>query len=397
MEAKDFIYMDHAATTPTDKRVVDAMLPYFSENFGNPATLYHIGMEADRATEAARVTVASAINAAPEEIFFTSGGTESDNWAIKGAAYALEKKGRHIVASAIEHHAVLETVEFMKKVGWDTTVVPVSKEGYVDPDAVAKALRSDTVVVSIMHANNEIGSIQPIMEIAKIAREKGVLFHTDAVQTVGKVPVDVKALGVDMLSASAHKFYGPKGVGFMYLRKGTRTTPFMHGGGQERNKRAGTHNVPGIIGMAKALELAPESFKDAQRLHDLAEMLWEGLSKAIPDIRRNSPSHDVLPGFLNIVIEGVEGEAMLLRLDSKGVGVSSGSACTTGSLEPSHVLLAIGLPAEVAHGSIRFTLGRENTEEHVKHVIGEFPGIVQILRQMSPTYRKDCRKQGGIG
>lgn len=395
METARIIYMDHAATTPADKRVVEAMLPYFSESFGNPATLYQIGMEADRAVEAARLTIAKAINAAPEEIYFTSGGTESDNWAIIGTAYASEKKGRHIVTSAIEHHAVLETVEFMKKIGWEVTVLPVDKKGFVDPDDLAKAIRPDTILVSIMHANNEIGTIEPIKELAKIARDKGVPFHSDAVQTIGKIPVDVKALGVDMLSASGHKFYGPKGVGFMYIRKGTRLMPYNHGGAQERNKRAGTHNVPGIVGMAKAIELASESFADAPRLAKLAETLWEGLSKDIPDIRRNSPAENVLPGFLNVVIEGVEGEAMLLRLDAKGVCVSSGSACTTGSLEPSHVLLAIGLPAEVAHGSVRFTLGRENTEEDVKHVISEFPGIVGILRQMSPTYRKDCRKQGG--
>lgn len=389
------IYMDHAATTATDPRVVEAMMPYFSEKYGNPATLYSLGMEADQALEGARASIARIINAEPEEIYFTSGGTESDNWAIKGAAYANEKKGRHIITSAIEHHAVLETTEFLGKRGWDVTVLPVSETGLVEPSAVDRAIREDTVLISIMQANNEIGTIEPAGEIAKIARKRQVLFHSDAVQTVGKVPVDVKALGVDMLSASGHKFYGPKGVGFLYIRKGTRIMPFNHGGGQERNKRAGTHNTPGIIGMAKALELAQENFGEAERLTALAEALWEGLSGEIPDVRRNSPSAGCLPGFLNIVIEGVEGEAMLLRLDAKGVCVSSGSACTTGSLEPSHVLLAIGLPPEVAHGSVRFTLGRENTEEDVRYVIGEFPGIVGVLRQMSPTYRKDCRKRGG--
>ena len=389
------IYMDHAATTATDPRVVAAMSPYLTDKFANPATLYTPGRENDEAIEAARATIAKAINAAPEEIYFTSGGTESDNWAVKGVAYANEKKGRHIVVSAIEHHAVLEPCEFLKKRGWEITILPVSKTGFVDPADVEKAVRGDTVLVSIMHANNEIGTIEPVAEIARIARGKGVVFHSDTVQTIGKIPVDVKALGVDIANASAHKFYGPKGVGFSYIRKGTRIETFMHGGGQERNRRASTHNVPGIIGMAKALELAQEHYCDAPRLTELAETLWRGLAEAVPDLRRNSPSENCLPGFLNIVVEGVEGEAMLLRLDAKGVSVSSGSACTTGSLEPSHVLLAIGLPAEVAHGSVRFTLGRENTREDVDFVVKEFPGVIDVLRQMSPTYRKDCRKQGG--
>ena len=394
MDKPGTIYLDHAATTPTDSRVVEAMLPYFTGKFGNPATLYALGMEADTAIEKARIDVAKAINAAPEEIYFTSGGTESDNWAVKGAAFEREKRGKHIITSKIEHHAVLEACEFLSKKGWELTVLPVDAQGRVNPDDLAKAIRPETAVVSIMHANNEIGTVEPIRELAKIARDKSVLFHTDAVQTVGKIAMDVKDLGVDMLSASAHKFYGPKGAGFLYIRKGTRIMPFMHGGSQERNRRAGTHNTPGIVGTGRAMELAEESIADAARLTRLAEMLWEGLAAKMPDVRRNSPDKGVLPGLLNIVVEGVEGEAMLLRLDAKGVCVSSGSACTTGSLEPSHVLLAIGLPAEVAHGSVRFTLGRENTEEDVNYVIREFPGIVQILRQMSPTYRKDCRKQG---
>jgi cysteine desulfurase len=394
MDTQKIIYMDHAATTPTDPRVVAAMTPYFTDKFTNPATLYTPGRENDEAIESARASIARAINAEPEEIYFTSGGTESDNWAVTGVAFANEKKGRHLIASSIEHHAVLETCEFLKKRGWDLTVLPVSKTGFVDPAAVEKAIRPDTVLVSIMHANNEIGTIEPIAEIAKIARAKNVTFHSDSVQTVGKIPFDAKALGADILVASAHKFYGPKGVGFSYIRKGTRIETFNHGGAQERNRRAGTHNVPGIIGMAKALELASESIADSARLHDLAESLWTGLSKAVPDMRRNSPSDNCLPGFLNIVVEGVEGEAMLLRLDSKGVCVSSGSACTTGSLEPSHVLLGIGLPPEVAHGSIRFTLGRENTEDDVNYVVKEFPPVIAVLRKMSPTYRKDCRKEG---
>jgi len=394
MDSGKHIYMDHAATTPTDARVVDAMAPYFTEKFTNPATLYTPGRENDEAIEAARTTIATAINAAPEEIFFTSGGTESDNWAIKGVAFANEKKGRHIITSAIEHHAVLECCEWLKKRGWEITVLKVSDKGFVTPAAVEAAIRPDTVLISIMHANNEIGTIEPVAEIAKIARARGITFHSDSVQTIGKIPVDAKALGADILTASGHKFYGPKGVGFSYIRKGTRIETLNHGGGQERNRRAGTHNVPGIIGTAKALELAQESYDAAGRLAKLAEMLWEGLSKVVPDMRRNSPKDNCLPGFLNIVVEGVEGEAMLLRLDGKGVCVSSGSACTTGSLEPSHVLLGIGLPPEIAHGSVRFTLGRDNTEDDVKTVLREFPPIITVLRQMSPTYSKDCRKEG---
>ena len=388
------IYMDHAATTPTDARVVEAMKPYFTEKYANPATLYTAGRENDAAIESARVSIARAINASPEEIYFTSGGTESDNWAVKGVAFANEKKGRHIITSAIEHHAVLECCEWLKKRGWEITVLPVSKTGLVDCADVEKAVRKDTILVTIMHANNEIGTIEPIAEIARVAREKGVTFHSDTVQTIGKIPVDAKALGADIVCASAHKFYGPKGVGFSYIRKGTRVEQLNHGGAQERNRRAGTHNVPGIVGMGKALELAAESHREADRLRKLVEITWEGLSKAVPDLRRNSPSEGCLPGFLNVVVEGVEGEAMLLRLDAAGVCVSSGSACTTGSLEPSHVLLAIGLPPEIAHGSIRFTLGRENTEDDIRYVVKEFPGIIAVLRDMSPTYRKDCRKEG---
>lgn len=389
--------MDHAATTPTDGRVLEAMMPFFTEKYGNPATLYSLGRDADEALEEARATVARTINAAPEEIYFTSGGTESDNWALKGTVYASEGKGNHVITSAIEHHAVLDTALFMGKRGLDVTVLPVSDKGFVDPSALEEAIRDDTVLVTIMHANNEIGSIEPVKELAAIARKRGVPFHTDAVQTVGKIPVDVADLGVDMLSASGHKFYGPKGVGFLYVRKGTRIVPLNQGGGQERNRRAGTHNTPGIIGMAKALELASANFAEGERLSGLVEMMWEGLSGATPDIRRNSPSENCLPGCLNVVVEGIEGEAILLRLDGKGICVSSGSACTTGSLEPSHVLLAVGLPAEVAHGSVRFSLGRENTEEDVKYVIDEFPGVIDTLRQMSPTYRKSCREQGGDG
>ncbi len=382
------IYMDHAATTPTDARVLEAMRPFFTERFTNPATLYGPGRENDKAVEAARASVAAWLGARPEEIYFTSGGTESDNWAVKGAALANEKKGRHLITSAIEHHAVLEPCEYLAKRGWELTVLPVSEKGTVDPGDVKKALRDETVLVSIMHANNETGTIEPIAEIAGIARDRGVLVHTDAVQTVGKIPVDVERLGVDMLSASGHKFYGPKGVGFLYIRKGTRIEALSQGGGQEGGRRSGTLNVPGIVGLARALELSQETISASERLSGLARRLWSGLAASIADMRLNTDFENTLPGFLNFVVEGVEGEAMLLRLDAKGICVSSGSACTTGSLEPSHVLLALGLPPEVAHGSLRFTLGRENTDEEIDRVLEVLPGIIATLREMSPTYHK---------
>ncbi|MHC4712472.1 MAG: cysteine desulfurase family protein [Planctomycetota bacterium] len=382
------IYMDHAATTPTDGRVLEAMKPYFTERFTNPATLYGPGRENDKAIEAARGSVAARLGARPEEICFTSGGTESDNWAVKGVALANEKKGRHIITSTIEHHAVLEPCEYLAKRGWELTVLPVSEKGLVDPGDVKKALRDDTVLVSIMHANNEIGTIEPVAEIAGIARDRGVAFHTDAVQTVGKIPVEVEELGVDLLSASGHKFYGPKGVGFLYIRKGTKIEAFNQGGGQEGGRRSGTLNVPGIVGLAKALELSEETIGAAERLSGLTRRLWSGLVGSTPDMRLNTDLDNSLPGFLNFVVEGVEGEAMLLRLDGKGICVSSGSACTTGSLEPSHVLLALGLPPEVAHGSLRFTFGRENTDEEIDGVLGVLPGVIATLREMSPTYHK---------
>lgn len=381
------IYMDHAATTPADPRVVEAIMPYFAEKYANPATLYTAGRKNDETVEAARATIAAFINASPEEIYFTSGGTESDNMAVRGVPCANRKKGRHIITSAIEHHAVLEPCEYLAKRDWDTTVLPVAPNGLVDVDALRNALRPDTVLISIMHANNEIGTIEPLKKIAQVARKNGVPLHTDAVQTIGKIPVDVEDLGVDLLSASAHKLYGPKGVGFLYVRKGTRMEPGALGGGQERGKRSGTLNVPGIVGMARAVELADESLQAAGRLTALAKRLYEGFEKSIPDMRLNTPFDISLPGFLNVVCEGVEGEAMLLRLDSAGIAVSSGSACTTGSLEPSHVLLAIGLPPEVAHGSLRFSMGRENTEAEIDYIIETLGGIVAGLRAMSPTYR----------
>jgi cysteine desulfurase len=385
----NIIYMDHAATTPTDPRVVEAMLPWFTEGFGNPATLYTCGGEASMAVEEARVAVAEILNAEPEEIYFTSGGTESDNWAVKGVADAHQKKGRHLIVSSIEHHAVLETAEWLEKRGYELTKVRVDSTGLVDPEDVRAAIRPDTILVSIMHGNNEVGTIQPIEEIGAVAKEAGVIFHTDAVQTVGKLPMDLKTLNVDLLSASGHKIYGPKGVGIMYMGRRIRVTPLMHGGSQERNRRAGTLNVPGIIGFAKALQLAVEDMEaEAERERAMRDRLWAGLEERIPDIWMNGHPTRRLPGALNFRVEGIEGEAMILCLDMNRVNVSSGSACTTGSLDPSHVLLAMGIPAELAHGSLRVTLGRGNSEADVDYFLDNFPDIVARLRLMSPVYNK---------
>lgn len=385
------IYLDHAATTPVDPEVVAAMLPWFTEQYGNPSTVYSLGLTASQATEQARETVAQLLGAQPEEIYFTSGGTEADNWAIQGTADALAHKGRHLITSAIEHHAVLEPMEHLEKRGFTVTRVPVDSQGIVDPDDVRRALRPDTILVSIMHANNEVGTIQPIAEIGRITREAGVLFHTDAVQSAGKLPLNVDELNVDMLSLSAHKFYGPKGVGLLYLRKKTRISPLLHGGGQERGRRAGTHNVPGIVGLAKALELANARMaEDAEREAALRDRLWAGLEANIPAIYRNGHPTQRLPNNLSLRVEGIEGEAMILMLDMEGICVSSGSACTTGSLEPSHVLLALGIPPEEAHGSLRITLGRSTTAEDIDHFIKVFPPIVARLREMSPVWCSRC-------
>ena len=393
MALPGIIYMDHAATTPMDERVWRAMEPYCCEYYGNPATLYSLGRKSSEAVERARGQLAQLLGARPEEVYFTSGGTESDNWAIKGVAYASEKKGRHLVTTQIEHHAVLEPCHFLEKRGWEVTTLPVDGCGLVDPEAVRRALRDDTVLVSVMHANNEIGTVEPIAEIGRILRERGIPFHSDAVQTVGKVPVDVDELNVDLLSLSAHKFYGPKGVGALYVRRGVRLEPFLHGGGQERGKRSSTHNVPGIVGLGAAAELAAgEMGAEETELRRLAWLLWEGLRERISGIRLNGHPDRRLPGNVNVCVEGAEGEAMLLCLDNNGVCVSSGSACTTGSLEPSHVLLAIGVPAEVAHGSLRFTLGKATTVGHVEHVLEVLPGIVARLREMNPLYaRREAR------
>jgi cysteine desulfurase len=385
------IYLDHASTTPVDPEVVTAMLPWYAEEFGNPSTVYSLGLTAGRAVQQARESIAQTIGADPEEIYFTSGGTESDDWAILGVAEAQQKKGRHLVTSTIEHHAVLESMEYLEKRGYEVTRVPVDGAGAVDPDDVRRAIRPDTILVSVMHANNEVGTIQPIADIGKIAREAGVLFHVDAVQTAGKIPLDVRRLGVDLLAVSAHKLYGPKGVGLLYLRKRTRISPLFHGGSQEKGRRAGTHNVPGIVGMAKAFELASARMaEDAAREAALRDRLWQGLENSIDAIELNGGMADRLPNNLNVRLDGIEGEAMILMLDMEGICVSSGSACTTGSHDPSHVLLALGIPAEQAHGSLRVTLGRGTTEEDIDHFLEVFPPIVTRLREMSPVWCANC-------
>jgi len=389
------IYLDHAATTPVHPEVLEAMIPYLTTQFGNPSTLYAFGRDARQVVEDARAKVAALIGAKPDEIYFTSGATEADNWAIVGAALAQESKGRHIITSAIEHHAVLETCEFLKKRGYEITFLPVDSDGIVNPEDMLRAITDRTILITIMHANNEIGVIEPVAEIGAIAREKGVLFHTDATQSVGKIPVDVNELKVDMLSLSAHKIYGPKGVGALYIRKGARILPYMHGGSQESKKRAGTHNVPGIVGLGKAAEIARTTMpEEAARLTALRDRLIDGILTGIPDSRLNGHRTRRLPNNVNVSIEGVEGESMILKLDARGICVSSGSACTSGDLSASHVLLAVGLPHELAHGSLRLTLGRDNTDADVDRVLELLTGIVSELRAMSPVYEKAGAKSG---
>ncbi len=382
------VYLDHAATTPVHPEVLVAMLPYFRNYFGNPSSVHSFGRDARKAVDAAREAVAKAIGADPREVFFTSGGTESDNIAIQGVALARKQNGKHIVTSKIEHHAVLDTCHFLESQGYDVTYLPVDETGLVSVADFEAALRPDTILVSIMHANNEMGAIQPIKEMAAIARAKKITFHTDAVQTVGSIPVDVKDLGVDLLSFSAHKFYGPKGIGVLYIKKGTRMKPLYHGGSQERKYRPGTENHVGIVGLAKALELATEGLKSRQaRIQALRDKLIAGLL-ALPEVKLNGHPTQRLPGNANVSVRYVEGESLILSLDMQGIAVSSGSACTSGSLEPSHVLLAMGLTHEEAHGSLRLTLGIDNTEEDVEYVLSAMPAVVERLRQMSPLYNK---------
>ena len=382
------IYLDYAATTPTHPEVVKAMLPYFSDAFGNPSTIYSYGQEAKGIIEEARVKVADLIGARDEEIVFTSGGTEADNFALMGVVFANEGKGNHIITSSIEHHAVIETCKFLERRGFSVTYLPVDQCGLVDPADVKSAVTEKTILISVMHANNEVGTIEPIAEIGEIAREAGICFHTDAVQTVGHVPVNVNELGVDLLSMSAHKLHGPKGVGALYIRKGTKLVSLMHGGEQERRRRAGTQNVPGIVGFGKAVELVQEEMnEEAKRLSLLCERLINGLLECIDHTRLNGHPVRRLPNNVNVSVDFVEGESMLLNLDLEGICASTGSACSSSSLEPSHVLLAMGLSHEQAHGSLRFTLGKWTTGEDIERVLDTLPRIVAKLRAMSPLLK----------
>lgn len=382
------VYADNAATTRVDPKVVEAMLPYFTEKYGNASSLHEFGTDAREALEKARESVAKAIGAQPEETIFTSGGTESDNAALKGAAFANRSNGKHIITCKIEHHAILHTCEWLQKQGFEVTYLPVDKYGLVDPADVEQAIRKDTILVSIMHANNEIGTIEPIEEIAKICNEKSVYFHTDAVQTFGKIRMDLGKTGINMLSASSHKLNGPKGAGLLYVRKGTKIDPLMHGGGHEKGKRSGTENLPGIVGFAKATEIAAgEMESETKRLTDLRNYLTKEVLK-IEDSCLNGHPAKRLAGNANFSFKYIEGESLLMYLNDLGIAASTGSACSSKSLEPSHVLLAIGLKPEEAHGSLRVTLGKYNTREEAEYIAAELPGIVGKLRQMSPFKRK---------
>ena len=385
------MYMDHAATTYAAPEVVEAMLPYFSEKFGNPSSVYGIGQENKAAVEEARAKVAAAINAEPNEIYFTAGGTESDNWALKGVAFANIRKGKHIITTAVEHHAILHAAEWLQSQGFEVTYLPVDQYGMVSPADVEKAIRPDTILISVMYANNEVGTIQPIAEIGAIARAHGIYFHTDAVQAVGHVPIDVKAEHIDMLSLSGHKFYGPKGIGVLYIRRGVRIQNLLHGGAQESRHRAGTENVAGIVGLGAAIERAVAAMpEESARLTAMRDHMIRELLK-IPASHLNGHPTQRLPNNVNITFEYIEGEGILLLLNMFGICASTGSACNSASLEPSHVLTAMGVPHEIAHGSVRLTLGERNTEEDVSYVLEKLPEVVGKLRSMSPLTPEELR------
>lgn len=380
-------YFDYAATTPVKKEVLEEMLPFFNANFGNPSSIYNIGRRGKNAVDIARDRIAKTLNSKSEEIFFTGGGSESDNWAIKGVAFANKDKGNHIITSKIEHHAVLQTCKYLEQEGFEVTYLGVDKYGLVSADDLKNAIRDNTILISIMYANNEIGTIQSIKELAGIAKEKGIIFHTDAVQAYGNEIIDVKDLGIDLLSVSAHKIYGPKGVGALYIRKGTKIHKLIHGGGQEKMRRAGTENTPGIVGFGKAAEMAYENIEEhIERLTGLRDKLIDGIITKIEHTELNGHPTKRLPGNVNISFEFIEGEALLLSLDMEGISASSGSACTSGSLNPSHVLTATGLTHEKAHGSLRLTLGDFTTEDEIDYVIEKLQPIVDRLRNMSPLY-----------
>jgi cysteine desulfurase len=392
--AKKLYYFDNAATTSLGAEPLAAMLPYLTQEYGNASSIYSIGRSARQAVEESRQSIAAAIGGRPEEIYFTSGGTEADNWALRGVAERFSGKKNKLITSTIEHHAILHTTEKLAKQGYEIGYLPVNHLGLTDPAQLAELVDESTCLVSVMMANNEIGTIQPIKELAEVAHKAGALFHTDAVQTVGHIPLNVKELGVDLLSLSGHKFHGPKGVGALYIRKGVILPNLIHGGAQERNKRAGTENVAGIVGMAKALEIAVAKLaQTAPQITALRDKLINTVLETIPFTRLNGDRVHRLPGNVNISIESIEGEALLLKLDHQGIAASSGSACTSGSLDPSHVLLAIGLPHEIAHGSLRLTLSEHTTEEEVAYVIKTLPGIVEELRAMSPLWDEKCNKQ----
>jgi len=381
------IYLDYNATTPLHAEVLEAMLPYYKNVFGNASTIYSFGQEARKAIDDAREALACLIGAEPKEIIFTSGGTEADNLALKGVASALTGKGGHIITSSIEHHAVLFTCKYLEKMGKKITYLPVDKYGWLDPERVKETITNETVLISIIHANNEIGTIEPITEIGKIARACGVYFHTDAVQTVGKIPINVNELGIDLLSLSAHKFYGPKGVGALYIRKGTKIHPLIHGGEQERKRRAGTENVPCIAGLGEAAKIASKEMKqEYSHVKKLRDRLENKIKDNIDYIRFNGHPRERLPNTSNISFEFIEGESLILNLDLKGIAASTGSACASGSLEPSHVLSAIGVPPAIAQGSIRFSLGRDNQKEDIDYTVENLVEIVGRLREMSPLF-----------
>ena len=388
------IYLDNAATTKTAQEAVDAMLPYFTEYYGNASSIYSLGAESKKAMTEAREEIAGSIGASAQEIYFTAGGSESDNWALVAAAEAYESKGKHIITSKIEHHAILHTCEYLEKRGFSITYIDVDENGVLKLDELKKAIRPDTILISVMFANNEIGTIQPIKEIGEIAREHGILFHTDAVQAYGHVQTRVDELPIDMMSASGHKINGPKGIGFLYIRKGVKIRSFVHGGAQERSRRAGTENIPGIVGLAAAVKKNFANMEERTRKEtELRDYLIERIEKEIPYCRLNGHRTDRLPNNVNFSFQFIEGESLLIMLDMKGICASSGSACTSGSLDPSHILLAIGLPHEIAHGSLRMTLSEENTKEEIDFVADELKGIVERLRSMSPLYEDFIKKE----
>lgn len=396
MADKRMVYLDNAATTKVLPEVVEAMLPFYTEYYGNASAIYSLGAESKKALEQARRTIADVLGAKADEIYFTAGGSESDNWALKATAEFYQEKGKHIITTKIEHHAILHTCEWLERQGFEVTYLDVDEDGTVDPKSVEAAIRPDTILISVMFANNEIGTIEPIAEIGKIAHEHGVLFHTDAVQAFGQVPINVDEMNIDMLSSSGHKINGPKGIGLLYIRKGVKIRSFVHGGAQERKRRAGTENLPGIIGYGKAAEIAARTMEERTRKEiGLRDYAIERLEKEIPYVKINGSRTNRLPNNINVCFRFIEGESLLIMLDMKGICGSSGSACTSGSLDPSHVLLAIGLPHEIAHGSLRLTLSAETTKEDIDYTIDNVKEIVTRLRSMSPLYEDFVRKNGG--